>query len=77
MNRILMQFDYMESVGDVEKQQRDRLFLIVFKGLKYNITYKTITNKIRHRLDEPQTLDTLVELYDEIPNFIKELNVKK
>jgi hypothetical protein len=77
MNRILMQFDYMEGFGTIEKQQSERMFLIVFKGLKYDITYKTITNKVRHRLDEPQTLDTLVELYDEIPNMIKELNVKK
>ena len=76
MSRILMGFEYMEGIGNTEKQQKDRLFLIVFKGLKYDITYKTITDKIRHRLDEPQTLDTLVELYEEIPTFIKEQTKK-
>lgn len=76
MSRILMGFEYMEGIGNTEKQQSGRLFLMVFKGLKYDIRYKTITDKIRHRLDEPQTLDTLVELYEEIPNFIKEQTKK-
>ena len=45
---------------------------MVFKGLSSDITYKVITNKTRHRLNEPISLDTLIELYEVIPEFIKE-----
>lgn len=69
MNRILMSLDYMESCGVG--------YLMVYKGTKYDITYKVITDKIRHRMGEPTTLDTLIELYEEIPNFIKQQNDKK
>jgi len=56
---------------------KDRGYLMVFKGLKYDITYKVYTDKIRHRLDDPISLDTLIELYVEIPNFIKEQKEKR
>ena len=63
MNRILMSLDLMENTTEG--------YLMVYKGTKYNVIYKVITDKIRHRLNEPTTLDTLIELYEEIPNFIK------
>lgn len=66
MNRILMTLELMENNRDG--------YLMIYKGTKYNITYKVITDKIRHRLNEPTTLDTLIELYEEIPNFIKQQN---
>jgi hypothetical protein len=47
-------------------------YLMMFKGLKHDVTYKVLTDKIRYRTDEPQTLDTLIELYENIPQFIKE-----
>ena len=50
---------------------------MVYKATKYNVSYKVITDKIRHRLNEPTTLDTLIELYEEIPNFIKEQKEKR
>jgi len=56
---------------------KDRGYLMVFKGLKYDITYKVYTDKIRHRLDDPISLDTLIELYVEIPNFIKQQKEKR
>lgn len=62
---IWMRFEYMETI---EPKQ----FLMVFKGLSSDITYKVITNKTRHRLNEPISLDTLIELYEIIPEFIKE-----
>jgi len=64
MNRILMSLELMENTTEG--------YLMVYKGTKYEVTYKVITDKIRHRLNEPMTLDTLIELYEEIPNFIKE-----
>jgi hypothetical protein len=69
MNRILMSLELMENTTDG--------YLMVYKGTKYNVSYKVITDKIRHRLNEPTTLDTLIELYEEIPNFIKEQKEKK
>jgi len=63
-----------EGRGD---ELKDRGYLMVFKGLKYDITYKVYTDKIRHRLDDPISLDTLIELYVEIPNFIKEQKEKR
>jgi hypothetical protein len=63
MNRILMSLDLMETTPEG--------YSMVYKGTKYKVTYKVITDKIRHRLNEPTTLDTLIELYEEIPNFIK------
>jgi len=72
---IWMRFDYMESIetsDEMMKKQKDRLFLMVFKGLSSDITYKVITTKTRHRLNEPISLDTLIELYEVIPEFIKE-----
>lgn len=69
MNRILMTLELMENNRDG--------YLMIYKGTKHNITYKVITDKIRHRLNEPTTLDTLIELYEEIPNFIKQQKQKK
>lgn len=69
MIRILMSLELMESTTDG--------YLMVYKGTKYNVSYKVITDKIRHRLNEPTTLDTLIELYEEIPNFIKEQKEKR
>jgi hypothetical protein len=64
-----MSLELMESTTDG--------YLMVYKGTKYNVSYKVITDKIRHRLNEPTTLDTLIELYEEIPNFIKEQKEKR
>ena len=75
MEIILMGLELLEQVGADEF--KDRGYLMVFKGLKYDITYKVITDKIRHRLDDPISLDTLIELYVEIPNFIKQQKEKK
>lgn len=69
MNRILMSLELMEYTTEG--------YLMVYKGTKYEVTYKVITDKIRHRLNEPMTLDTLIELYEEIPNFIKQQKQKK
>ena len=69
MNRILMILDYMEHTKEG--------YLMVYKGLKYKISYKVLTDKARHRTSEPTTLDTLIELYEEIPNFIKSQKEKK
>jgi len=69
MNRILMSLELMENTTE--------RYLMVYKGTKYNVSYKVITDKIRHRLNEPTTLDTLIELYEEIPNFIKQQQNKK
>jgi len=69
MNRILMSLELMENTTEG--------YLMVYKGTKYKVTYKVITDKIRHRLNEPTTLDTLIELYEEIPNFIKQQKQKK
>jgi len=75
MEIILMGLELLEQVeGD---EFKDRGYLMVFKGLKYDITYKVYTDKIRHRLDDPISLDTLIELYVEIPNFINKQKSKR
>jgi len=75
MEIILMGLELLEQGrGD---ELKDRGYLMVFKGLKYDITYKVYTDKIRHRLDDPISLDTLIELYVEIPNFIKQQKEKR
>lgn len=63
---IWMRFEYMETIETTNQ------LLMVFKGLSSDITYKVITNKTRHRLNEPISLDTLIELYEVIPEFIKQ-----
>jgi hypothetical protein len=70
MLRILMRLELLESVTC--ELMNTHMYLMMFKGLKHEITYKVLTDKIRHRTDEPQTLDTLIELYENIPAFIKE-----
>jgi len=75
MLRILMRLELLESVRC--EMMNTHSYLMVFKGTKYGVTYKVLTDKIRHRTDEPQTLDTLIELYEEIPNFIKQQKEKR
>jgi hypothetical protein len=70
MVRILMRLEHLESVSC--ELMNTHSYLMMFKGLKHDVTYKVLTDKIRHRTDEPQTLDTLIELYENIPQFIKE-----
>ena len=75
MERILMKLEHLESVSC--EMMKTHSYLMMFKGLKHNIIYKVLTDKIRHRCDEPQTLDTLIELYENIPTFIKEQKEKR
>lgn len=70
MERILMRLEHLESVRC--EMMNTHSYLLVFKGLKYDVSYKVLTDKIRHRLDEAISLDTLIELYEIIPEFIKE-----
>jgi len=70
MEKILMKLEHLESVR-CEMMNTDS-YLMVFKGVKNEITYKVLTEKIRHRCDDPVTLDTLIEIYENIPQFIKE-----
>jgi hypothetical protein len=74
MLRILMRLELLESVRC--EMMNTHSYLMVFKGTKHEVTYKVLTDKIRHRTDEPQTLDTLIELYENIPAFIKEQKQK-
>ena len=74
MVRILMRLEHLESVRC--ELMNTHSYLMMFKGTKHDVTYKVLTDKIRHRTDEPQTLDTLIELYENIPAFIKEQKQK-
>jgi len=74
MEKLLMKLEHLESVRC--EMMNTHSYLMMFKGLKHDITYKVLTDKIRHRCDEPISLDTLVELYENIPNFIKEQKQK-
>lgn len=70
---IEMIYKNQEIIGE----GRDRMMKLTFIGLKYNIEYSVITEKVRHRLGEPTTLDTLIELYEEIPEFINKIKNKE
>jgi hypothetical protein len=74
MEKILMKLELLESVKC--ELMNTHSYLMVFKGIKYEVTYKVLTDKIRHRLDEPNSLDTLIELYENIPQFIKKQKEK-
>ena len=69
-----MKLELLESVRC--EMMNTHSYLMMFKGLKYELTYKVLTDKIRHRLDEPNSLDTLIELYENIPLFIKQQKEK-
>lgn len=74
MEKILMKLEHLESVSC--EMMKTHSYLMMFKGIKYEVTYKVLTDKIRHRLDEPNSLDTLIELYENIPQFIKKQKEK-
>lgn len=72
MTPIMMKLELYESIKKEGDDRTTPTQFLMFKSIKYDITFKVLTDKVRHRLDEPISLDTLIELYIEIPKFIKE-----
>lgn len=72
---ILMKLEHLENVSC--EMMNTYSYLLTFKGVKHKVEYKVLTNKLKHKIMEPQTLDTLIELYENVPTYIKEQQEKK